>query len=330
MAIELHRVLVAGKVHAAGVALLRARADIVIDVVEAVTTDAYLPLLPQADAVLLRTQPMSATDIGKAPKLKIVSRHGVGYDAVDVAALSARKIPLAIVGDVNSRAVAEHTLMLMLTAARRTVAHHVASTTGNWNERNRFDSFELDGKSLLVLGFGRIGRRVAELAKAFGMSVTAFDPYVTVEQMAALDVSHAPDMISAFATPDYVSVHLPGGGGSLIGAAELARMKPTAIVVNAARGGIIDELALDNALRERKLRGAALDVLVQEPPAADHPLLSNPYITITPHNAGLTEECAMRMSIAAAQNILDVFDGRLDHRLVVNADEIGLSKRLAG
>jgi D-3-phosphoglycerate dehydrogenase / 2-oxoglutarate reductase len=315
-------VLVAGKIHQAGMELLQARSDVELVYVEPVTAEAYLPHLPRADAVLLRTQPLTAADIAGAPKLKIVSRHGVGYDAVDVAALSARKIPLAIVGDVNSRAVAEHTLMLMLTAARRTVAHHVASTTGNWNERNRFDAVELDGKSLLVLGFGRIGRRVAELARAFGMYVTAYDPFVTAEQMAALGVAHAAEMNAALTDADYISVHLPGGKGPLIGVGELARMKPSAIIVNAARGGIIDELALDRALRERTLRGAALDVLVLEPPAPNHPLLSNPHITISPHNAGLTAECAMRMSLAAAQNILDALDGKLDHRLIVNAEAI--------
>ncbi len=330
MATDMKRVLVAGKIHEAGVAVLRQRPDIIVDLVTAVTTEAYLPHLAVADAVLLRTQPMTAAEIAMAPKLKIVSRHGVGYDVVDVAALNARRIPLAVVGDVNSRAVAEHTLMLMLSAARRTVAHHVASTTGNWNERNRFDSSELDGKTLLVLGFGRIGRRVAELAKAFGMIVTAFDPFVTPEQKAMLGVSHAAETRAALAGADFVSVHLPGGHGPVIGAAELAAMKPTAIIVNAARGGIIDEMALDKALRQRNLKAAALDVLVQEPPAVDHPLLSNPYTTLSPHNAGLTEECAMRMGIAAAQNILDCFDGTLDRRLVVNAEAIGLARFLPG
>jgi D-3-phosphoglycerate dehydrogenase / 2-oxoglutarate reductase len=316
-------VLVAGKIHQAGMDLLQARRDVELVYVEPVTAEAYLPKLPHAHAVLLRTQPMTAADIAAAPKLKIVSRHGVGYDAVDVAALNARKIPLAIVGDVNSRAVAEHTLMLMLTAARRTVAHHVASTTGNWNERNRFDSTELDGKILLVLGFGRIGRRVAELAKAFGMNVRAFDPFVTAQQMAELGVLRADNLTSDLATADFVTVHMPGGqNGAIIGAAELAMLKPTSIVVNAARGGVIDEAALDRVLRQRKLRAAALDVLTIEPPAPDHPLLSNPYVTISPHNAGLTEECAMRMSLSAAQNILDAFDGKLDRRLVVNADRI--------
>ena len=323
MASETKRVLVAGKIHSAGLAMLKQRPDVDVDFVEAVTNGAYLPLLPQAHGVLLRTQLMTAADIANAPNLKIVSRHGVGYDAVDVAALSDRKIPLAIVGDVNSRAVAEHTMMLMLAAARRTVAHHVASTTGNWNERNRFDSVELDGKALLILGFGRIGRRVAALAKAFGMTVTAFDPFVTPEQAAAQGAAHAADLALALAQADYVSVHMPGGQGAMIGAAELAMMKPTAIIINAARGGLVDELALDQALRQRKLKAAALDVLTQEPPAANHPLLSNPHITISPHNAGLTEECAMRMAISAAQNILDCFDDKLDQKLVVNAAAIG-------
>lgn len=313
-----HRVLVAGKIHEAGLNLLRTRGDITIDLVEAVTAEAYRPFLPQADAVLIRTQPLTSADVAQAPRLRIVSRHGVGYDAVDVAALNARQIPLTIVGDVNSRAVAEHTLMLMLASARRTVAHHIASTSGNWNERNRFDSVELDGRALLVLGFGRIGRRVAELAAAFGMSVTAFDPFVPAEQLKALGVQPASSLDEGLARADYVSVHMPGGQGAVLGEAELAKMKPSAIVINAARGGVVDELALDKALRERRLRAAALDVLVHEPPSDAHPLLSNPYVTISPHNAGLTQECALRMSVAAAQNILDCFDGRLNRNLVVN------------
>lgn len=319
---ETYRVLVAGKVHEAGLALLRQRPDIVIDLVEAVTNEAYRPFLATADAILVRTQTMNAADVASAPKLKIVSRHGVGFDAIDVAALNARRIPLTIVGDVNSRAVGEHTLMLMLAAARRSVAHHIAATTGHWNERNRFDSTELDGKVLLVLGFGRIGRRVAELAKAFGMAIHAYDPFVTAEQMAQLGVSKALDIASGLATADFVTVHLPGGQGAVIGTAELSLMKPSAIIVNAARGGLVDELALDKALRERRLRAAALDVLVEEPPKPGHPLLTNPYITISPHNAGLTEECARRMSIVAAQNILDELDGKPNRKLTVNAAAI--------
>lgn len=315
-------VLVAGKIHQAGIALLQSRPEIETILVDPVTAEAYRPHLAQADAVLIRTQPLTAADIAAAPRLRIVSRHGVGYDAVDVQALTARRIPLAIVGDVNSRAVAEHTLMLMLAAARRTVAHHLAATQGNWNERNRFDAVELDGKTLLVLGFGRIGRRVAELAQAFGMKIMAYDPYVAEDGFTTRGIVRVQSIAEALPLADVITVHLPGGTGPAIGQSELHIMKAGSIIVNAARGGIIDEQALDQALRDRSIHAAALDVLSEEPPASDHPLINNPFVTISPHNAGLTEECAMRMSLAAAQNIIDCFDGRLSSNLVANADAL--------
>lgn len=308
-------ILVAGKIHEAGLEVIKAAKGFTYEQVMDVTYEAYAPLMPKADAVLLRTQPLQADLVAKSPNLKIVSRHGVGYDAVDVAALNARKIALAIVGDVNSRAVAEHTLSLMLAAARRVVAHDHASRNRNWNERNKFDSVELDGKRLLIIGYGRIGRRVGELAKAFGMEIVAYDPFVP---------EAAKDLHAELARADYVTLHMPGAKGAIIGTNELALMKPSAIIVNAARGGLVDEAALDQALRARKLYAAALDVLVEEPPKPDHPLLSNPHVTISPHNAGLTAECAKRMAVSAAQNIIDYIAGTLDAKLVVNAAAIGL------
>jgi len=313
-------ILVAGKIHEAGVALLKAAPGVSCDLVEAISTESYVPLVGKADAILIRTQPMPAPVIAAAPRLKIVSRHGVGYDAIDVAALNARGIPLAVVGDVNSRAVAEHTLMLMLAAARRTVAHDAAARSGNWQVRNRFEAIELDGKTLLILGFGRIGRRVAELARAFGMRIIAHDPFVAAADMAKADAA-AVSVDDGLQQADVVSLHVPlAPGGPAIGARELGLMKPSAIIVNAARGGLIDEAALNAALRDGRLAGAALDVLEEEPPRPDHPLLTNPRVTISPHSAGLTQECAARMAVAAVQNILDHFAGRLDPKLVVNRD----------
>jgi D-3-phosphoglycerate dehydrogenase len=248
----------------------------------------------------------------------------VGYDAVDVAALSARRIPLCIVGDVNSRAVAEHALMLMLAVARRAVQHDQASRTGNWNIRNRFETVELDGKTLLLVGFGRIGRRVAELAHAFGMAVMAYDPFIKPDLLARHGVKPAADLLTALSQADVVSLHMPGSAaGAVIWEEELNAMKPSAILINAARGGLVDETLLDRALREGRLSGAGLDVLVEEPPPPDHPLLSNPRVLISPHSAGLTAECAQRMAVQSVQNLLDFFAGRLDPSLVVNAAAIG-------
>jgi D-3-phosphoglycerate dehydrogenase len=317
-------VLVAGRLHAAGLARLEAAAGVTVRLIDEISTSSFAPFVGEADAILLRTQPLPAAVIAGAGRLRIVSRHGVGYDAVDVAALNARRIPLAIVGDVNSRAVAEHTLMLMLSVARRTTSHDRASRSGDWNVRNRFETVELDGKTLLLLGFGRIGRRVADLARAFGMMVLAHDPFVAPDAMAKAGVSPAPDLMAALERADCVSLHMPArSAGALIGETELAAMKPSAILVNAARGGLVDEAALDAALRAGRLYGAGLDVLALEPPVPHHPLLSNERVTVSPHSAGLTAECAARMAVASVQNILDYFAGRLDPALVVNAKEIG-------
>lgn len=319
-------ILVAGRLHQAGIELLESASGMTFKLIDEISVESYAPHLGGADALLLRTQPLTASLVANAPRLRIVSRHGVGYDAVDVKALSARNIPLAIVGDVNSRAVAEHTLMLMLSAARHTAAHDRAARSGNWNIRNAFETTELDGKHILLLGLGRIGRRVAQLAQAFGMSVSAHDPFVTAETMAGLNVAHVARIHDALAAADYVSLHVPlSPDGPVIGRRELELMKPTAIIINAARGGLIDEAALDEALRQGRLAAAGLDVLAGEPPPSTDPLLSNPKVTISPHAAGLTAECAARMAIASVQNILDFFAGRLSPALVVNATEISAS-----
>ncbi len=321
--------LVAGKIHAAGIAVLEAARtvdpSITFTLVPEAANDAYVPHMESCDGLVIRTQPLTAEIIAKAKALSVVSRHGVGYDAVDVAALNSRNIPLCIVGDVNSRAVAEHTLMLMLAVARRAVAHDQATRSGNWTVRNAFETLELDGKRLLLVGFGRIGRRVAQLAQAFGMIVAAHDPFVTAEIMAALQVENVADYRAALPAADYVSLHAPpASGAALIGPAEMAGMKRSAIIINAARGGLVDEAALDAALRAGQLGGAGLDVLVNEPPRTATPLLSNPLVTLSPHSAGLTDECAARMAVSSVQNVLDHFAGRLDRKLVVNAAAIGL------
>lgn len=316
-------ILVAGKLHPAGVECLKAAKDVSFKLIDEISLDSYLPDLPGADALILRTQPLTAAAIASAPHLKIVSRHGVGYDAVDIQSLTSRRIPLCIVGDVNSRSVAEHTLTLLLAVARRAAPHDRAVRQGEWTVRNRFETVELDGRALLILGFGRIGRRVAELAKAFGMHVSAHDPFVAADAMILQGVTPVTDLRSALGAADYVTLHMPGSSaGALIGKPELAAMKPGAILVNAARGGLVDEGALDEALRSGRLRGAGLDVLLSEPPPSDHPLLSNDRVLLSPHSAGLTAECAARMAIASVQNVLDHFAEKLDPTLVVNAKDI--------
>jgi D-3-phosphoglycerate dehydrogenase len=322
-------VLVAGRIHEAGLDLLGRTEGFTVEMVEEVSTDSYAPRIAGADAVLIRTQPMPANVIAKAGRLKIVSRHGVGYDAVDVEALNRRGIPLAVVGDVNTRSVAEHTLMLMLALAKRTLAYDAAVRDGDWGFRNSLEAIELNGRTLLVIGFGRIGRAVGALAAAFGMRVMAYDPLLPASVIEAAGAAPAGNLNDALAGADIVTIHMPGSGRPLLGAAELARLKRTALIINTARGGIIDEAALAAALAQGRLGGAALDVFASEPPAAEQPLSRSTRTVLTPHAAALTQEGAARMSFEAARNIIEFFAGRIDPKLVVNAAAIALTTSVA-
>ena len=317
--------LIAGKLHPSGLALLQDAKGVTFDYVEEISEPSYQAFLPKADALVIRTQPLSAASIAKAPGLRIVSRHGVGYDAVEVAALNARRVPLCIVGDVNSSGVAEHAMMLILAATHRLIAADRAVRVGDWGWRNGLQTQEIAGKRLLILGFGRIGQKLAGLARAFGMEVHAHDPFIPADRWPA-GTTREPDLVQALREADAVSLHLPRADRAVLGVAELAQMKPTAVVVNTARGGLVDEVALANALRAGRLGGAGIEVFAAEPPAADHPLFGIDTAVLTPHNAALTVECAERMALASVQNVLDFFAGKLDPALVVNRAALGGSK----
>ncbi len=313
--------LIAGKLHPSGLDLLRS-APVTFDYVEEISEPSYQAHLPKADALVIRTQPLSAASVAKAPGLKIVSRHGVGYDAVDVPALNARRIPLCIVGDVNSSGVAEHAMMLILAATHRLIAADRATRSGDWGWRNGLQTQEVAGKRLLILGFGRIGQKLAGLARAFGMQIVAYDPFLPADRWPEGAV-RATDLAAALASADAVSLHLPKADGVVLGAEELALMKPAAVVVNTARGGLVDEAALAGALRAGRLGGAGIEVFDAEPPTRDHPLFGLGQAVLTPHNAALTVECAERMALASVQNVLDFFAGTLDPALVVNRAALG-------
>lgn len=312
-------ILVAGRIHSSGIALLRAQPDLSFDYVEAVTEESYLPLIGQADALVIRTQPLSAATVARAPRLRIVSRHGVGYDSVDLASLEARGIALAIVGDVNSVSVAEHAMMLMLAASKRAVQADRAVRAGAWDWRDGLTGGELWRKRLLIVGYGRSGRHLARMAQGFRMEVRAHDPLVARHGWPEDAVPAMADLSEALAWADCVSVHAPKSDKPIIGAAELARLKPSAIVVNTSRGGVIDEAALVAALKGGGIAAAGLDVFEAEPPAPDNPLLAVETLVLSPHVAGLTAESAERMAVASVQNVLDFFAGRLDPALAVLA-----------
>lgn len=318
-------VLVAGRLHEVGHQILDRAPGLTVTYVEEITEESYAPLVGEADAVLIRTQPMSAATVAKAGRLRLVSRHGVGYDAVDVAALNARGIALAVCGDVNSTSVAEHTMMMVLAASKRVLRADKAVREGPWSWRNGLETEDVMGKNLLILGYGRIGRHTARMARGFGLEIRAYDPYLAEHGWPEGEVAPVESLAAGLAWADIVTVSAPKGAEPLIGAGEFAAMKPGVVLVNCARGGIVEEAALADALASGKVGAAGLDVFDAEPLPADHPLRRFDQLILSPHIAGLTEGATRRMAADSAQNVVDFFDGRINPTLVVNRDSIDVN-----
>jgi D-3-phosphoglycerate dehydrogenase len=318
------KVAVVGPIHEKGMRLLRDREDVEIVPATDLSPSGIAGAVRGADAITVRTQTLSEETLALAPGLRIVSRHGVGFDNVDVASLSRRGIPMAIAADSNYTAVAEHTLMMMLCLAKDTFASDRAVREGNFGYRNRGTPTDLLEKEVLIMGFGRIGRRVATLCLAFGMRVSACDPYVETSPVAGVEM--VKDFRSALPRIDYLSLHMPATPESagMIGEKELRSMRPHACIVNCARGGMVDETLLARCLEEGVIKGAGMDVFAAEPNDPSHPLFRRMNCVFSPHNAALSVECSIRMATQCARNVLDCLDGKLDPRVVVNAKEIGM------
>jgi len=247
--------------------------------------------------------------------LKVIARCGVGLDNVDITTASAQSVKVINAPGSNADTVAEHTLALMLSAQRQISVYVQAVKNNNWAQRSQYGGDEIRGKTLGILGLGNIGSKVAQLATAFGMSVQYWNrseketPYQKV------------DFDTLLATSDIISLHLPQVDATrhLINASTFQKMKPTALLINTARGAIIDETALVQALQNQSIGGFAADVLQKEPPIKNHPLLQFPNVLITPHSASLTATTYNQMCVMTVQNLVHVLKGEaLDERVVFN------------
>lgn len=280
--------LVAGKLHPSGEALLRDLSErgITVDYVTEVSESSYAPLIHKADALLIRTQPLSAATVALAERLKVVSRHGVGYDAVDLAALNERGIALTIVGDVNSISVAEHAMMQLLAGAKRVLlADRAVREPGQWDWRNRLEQQEISGKNLLIIGYGRTGQRLARMAAGFEMTVRAHDPYLSRKGWPEGPAAEIADLAEGLAWADCISIHVPRADKPVLGASEIARMRRGVILANTARGGVVDEAALAEALAAGQVGAAGVDVFDDEPPS-NSPLFGQPTAVLSPISPG--------------------------------------------
>jgi D-3-phosphoglycerate dehydrogenase len=255
---------------------------------------------------------ISNDDLDRFSMLEVIGRHGVGIDYVDLQAVTERGIPLVFTPEGPTESTAEHAFLLMLAAARKLSLLDRATRAGEFHIRDRIVGRELRGIKVGVVGFGRIGKRFAEMCReALSASVYAFDPYQTQEEIEAWGAIYMPDLVDMASKVDVLSIHCPLTPETtrLVNSEVLAAMKPDAYLINTSRGAIVDEPALVHALAEGRLAGAGLDVYAQEPPPADHPLFALDNAVLTPHLASFTDEGRRRMGLMVVEDVLSVLRG---------------------
>ena len=316
-----------GSIHELGWDVLRSQGHSIIEVTD-VDASNLKKELADVSGIVLRTAQMPNEVIDACPNLQIIARHGVGYDNVDLNYLNKKKIALGVTGTANAVSVAEHVMTFFLQLTKNIHLSDELTRKGKFQEKGNLPSFfELYQKNVLILGFGRIGQAVAKRCLGFEMNVYVYDPYVskdTIEKMGC----HSISIEDGLKLADFVSVHLPLNDKTknFINAKNFQEMKDSCVIVNTARGGIINEQDLYNALKDKNLRAAGLDVFEKEPPPSDHPLFDLSNVLLTPHNAALTLECRMRMAVEACENVSFYLQNKekLNLQNIINRKELGI------
>jgi len=321
------RILVADDVSESGLQPLR-DAGIMLDKRIKLSPEELLAAVADCEGLIVRSETkVNAGVMDAAKKLRVIGRAGVGVDNIDVPAATARGIVVMNAPDGNTITTAEHTIALLVALARNVPQANTSVKASKW-ERKRFIGAELQGKTLGIVGLGRIGRAVAIRARAFGMKIVAHDPFLAVEQARELEIEPA-SLDEVFSRADFLTVHTPltNETRGIVGREAFAKMKAGSRVINCARGGLIDEAALYEAISSGKIAGAALDVFEQEPPPSDHPLLTLDEVIVTPHLGASTTEAQEGVAFTVAEQMRDyLLSGAL--RGAVNVPALG-AKELA-
>jgi D-3-phosphoglycerate dehydrogenase / 2-oxoglutarate reductase len=309
-----NKVVVTEPIDRSGIELLKKEAEVL-----------YLPDMPgrkltdvirDAQAIVVRVAKIDRAVIEAGEQLLVIAKHGVGYDNIDVGTATKRKIVVVNTPAANAESVIEHNIGFMLSLSKKITAVDHALRTSNFKNRELFTGVEMDGKTLGVIGLGRIGMGVADKCKAaFNMDVLVYDPYASKDRVAQSGFKKIEKLDDLLGAADYVVICVPltDETANLIRGQELNLMKPTAFLVNSSRGGIVDEAALYEYLSKGKLAGAAIDTFKEEPPTLKNPLLSLDNFIATPHTAGVTNESMKRIAIALADDVLLVLRGERPH-----------------
>ena len=321
---EYSKIVCTGPIDNAAVEILRPYGEVVI--ASAFQEEVLLPLLDRAIGLVVRgvEGSVSARVINAAPDLKVIGRSGVGYDNVDINAATALRIPVVYTPGVNARAIAEAAIALISTLCKKVFFWDRQLKLGNWNSRFQNQPGDLDGATLGIIGFGRIGQMLAELIRPFNVTILAYDPYVSNERAKQLEVELV-DLEALLARSDFISIHaaLTPETQGLINRERLQQIKPGAYIVNLARGGLIESLdVLYEALESGELGGVGLDVFQPEPPDVSHPIFQLPNCVTSPHALGLTPRALTKIFESMANDMAAVLDGK-PPRHVVNPEVFG-------
>ena len=310
------KILIIQPIHEEGINLLKDNSDFEFEIVDNIDTEFLKSKIKDCDGISIRTAKLSGDVIEAANNLKIISRHGVGYDNIDLEVSKKKDITLAITATANAVAVAEHVMFMILNISKRGSMYDDTVKSGKFNERNKLPkTVELWNKNILIAGFGRIGQALIKRCLGFEMNVFVFDPFVSKEFIEKRGGTKVDNLSETSKDMDAMSLHIPLNDETknIINYELLKSMKKNCIIINAARGGIVNEVDLDRALNENLIFGAGLDVFETEPPAENNPLLKNKKVFLSPHTAAFTEECMTRMGKETIQNIFDFFDGSLEN-----------------
>ena len=317
-------------IHAEAIKLIENETKFSYELIEDIEEGNLIKTLKNCDAISLRTASLTSKIINNCNNLKIVSRHGVGYDNVDLSTLNKRGVALTITIHANAVTVAEHVIAMMFYLNKKLHLFDPSVRNNQFNKLRMINNeiitvnTELYGKSILIVGFGRIGKELAKRCQAFGMQILVFDPYINEKTMIKYNAKKINGLDEGIVISDYISIHIPLNDETknMINKINLKKMKKESCIINTSRGGIINESDLDEALNSNLIAGAGLDVFEEEPPNTNCPLLINPKVVLTPHSASLTKECWLRMGLETITNIINFFNGNLDKKAIVNNEYI--------
>ncbi|MDA7715182.1 hydroxyacid dehydrogenase [Pelagibacteraceae bacterium] len=315
-----YKIAIIEEIHKDGLDLLNKNPNYTFEIIKDVTEDNLIKKLPGFDACTLRVSKLNEKILKHCPNLKAISRHGVGYDNVDLDYIKKNNISLLITATANAVAVAEHVLSMFLSLSKSIVKYDEEVRAGNFKKNaNKIQTFELLNKNILIAGFGRIGKKLISRCLSFDSKVYVYDPYINEKIINEHGGIKIDNIEKGLSIADYVSLHMPltKDTKDLINYSTLKKMKSNTIIVNTARGGIINETDLEKALNEGLIFGAALDVFSKEPVEINNPLLKNKKVILSPHSATFTDECTSRMGIETTRNIIDFFEKKIDKSMIV-------------